>query len=67
MVKIALCVYVSDLVGRSDISTFYVRGVLVVVLCCETSGSLVDGINVSAEALFPSSGHRVILIYCNSL
>jgi len=67
VVKIAFCVYVSDLDGSSDISTFYVRDVLIMVLCSETSGSLVDTINVSDEAFFPSSGHRVILIYCNSL
>lgn len=57
----------TDLDGSSDISTFYVRNVLIMVLCSETSGSLLDGINVSDEAFFPSSWHRVILIYCNSL
>lgn len=51
---------VSDLGGSSDIGTFYVRDVLIMVLCSETSGSLVDGINISDEAFFPSSGHRVI-------
>lgn len=42
----------SDLDGSSEISTFYVRNVLIMVLCSETSGSLVDGINVSDEAFF---------------
>ena len=51
MVKIAFCAYVSDLDGSSDIYT-YVRDVLIMVLCSQTSGSLVDGINVSDEALF---------------
>jgi hypothetical protein len=52
VVKIAFCVYVSDLDGSSDIGTFYVWNVLIVVLCSETSGSLVDGINVSDEVFF---------------
>jgi len=60
-------VCVSDLGGIPDIGTFYVRDVLIMVLCSETSDSLVDGINISDEAFFPSSGHRVILIYCNTL
>jgi hypothetical protein len=46
----------SDFDGSSDISTFYVRSILIMVLCSETSGSLVDGINVSDEVFFPSRG-----------
>jgi hypothetical protein len=53
VVKNAFCVYVSDLDGSSDISTFYVGDVLIMVLCSETSGSFLDGINVSDEASPP--------------
>jgi hypothetical protein len=57
--------------GNSDIGTFYVRDVLIMVLCSETSGTLVDGINVSDEAVFlQSSEHNLLLcaflIYCCS-
>jgi hypothetical protein len=49
VVKIAFCVYVLDLDVRSDIRTFNIRDVLIMVLCIETSGSLLDSSYVSDE------------------